>query len=283
MAFNFILFGKNVEKKYAKITINRPEVMNALNIEVRKEIQGVLEAAREDDDVRALVITGAGEKAFSAGADIRMFEKMGPFDAKEYLKISKGTAAVIEEFPKPIIAAVNGFALGGGLESAMACDIIVASENAKFGQTEVNVGIIPGVGGTQRLPRLVGIKKAKELIFTADLIDSKTALQIGLVNAVVAQNDLMSFVESLVANIVSKSPLILRIAKGALNKSAAGLSEGLDYESALFELCFSTQDAKRKSSVFSLKKESPILLASEICDSLKPHGISQIRRVGLSI
>ncbi len=255
-AFKFILFEKMAEKKYAKITLNRPEVMNALNVEVRKEILQALDISEEDDDIRARVITGAGEKSFSAGADIRMFQSMSPFDAKKYLRISKGAAERIEGFPKPIIAAVNGFAIGGGLELAMACDIIGGSENAKYGQTEVNVGIIPGVGGTQRLPMLIGIKKAKELIFTGELIDSETALHIGLINAVVQQMELMDYVESIIAKIVTKSPLILRIAKEALNKSAEGLSNGLDYESSLFELCFSSEDQKEGANAF-LEKRKP--------------------------
>ncbi|MGI0084850.1 MAG: enoyl-CoA hydratase/isomerase family protein, partial [Nitrososphaerales archaeon] len=176
--FKFIIFER--KQDYAKITINRPEVMNALNIELRKEIIEALSGVEKDEQVRAVVLTGAGEKAFSAGADIKMFQTMTPFIAKEYLKTSKGASSKIENFPKPVIAAVNGYAIGGGLELAMSCDIIIASDNAKFGQGEINVGAIPGVGGTQRLPRLVGLKKAKEMIFTGELVDAKTALEMGL-------------------------------------------------------------------------------------------------------
>ena len=252
----FLIYEVRKEKNYGFIAINRPEVMNALNIEVRKELLKVLDLAEKDDSVKALVITGAGDRAFSAGADIRMFQSMTPFMAREYLKITKGAAERIENFPKPVIAAVNGYAIGGGLEIAMACDIIIASDDAKFGQGEINVGIIPGVGGTQRLPRLVGVKKAKEMIFTGDLIDATTALNIGLVNSVVAKNGLMSAVESLVAKIVSKSPLILRLSKEALNRSVAGLKDGLDYESALFTLCFASNDQKEGANAF-LEKRKP--------------------------
>jgi enoyl-CoA hydratase len=253
--YNFVLYEKIADKNYAKITINRPDVMNALNVDVRKEILQALDDAEADSNVRAVVITGSGEKAFSAGADIRMFQTMNSITAKSYLQISKGASKKIENFPKPVIAAVNGYAIGGGLELAMSCDIIVASENAKFGQSEINVGIIPGVGGTQRLPRIVGLKRAKEMIFTGDLIDSKKALEIGLVNSVVPYSELIRSVESLVGKIASKSPLILRLAKEALNSSSAGLPAGLDYESALFALCFSSNDQKEGANAFIEKRK----------------------------
>ena len=172
--FEFIIYSKNPEKKSATITLNRPEVMNALNLQIRKEILTILDLVERDDSVRVLVFTGA-VRAFSAGADVNMFQTMTPFTAREYLKTSKGTSNRIENFPKPVIAAVNGHAIGGGLELAMSCDVMVASSNAKFGQTEINVGLIPGVGGTQRLPRRIGIQRAKELIFTGDLIDAAEA------------------------------------------------------------------------------------------------------------
>ena len=254
-AFEFIILEKPRED-YARITINRPEVMNALNLETRKEILRALDSIEKDDTTKVVVITGAGEKSFSAGADIKMFQTMTPILAKEYLKTSKGASSRIENYPKPVIAAVNGYAIGGGLELAMSCDIIIASENAKFGQGEINVGIIPGVGGTQRLPRLIGTKKAKEMIFTGDLVDSKTALEIGLVNSVVPQAELTTEVEKIVAKISSKSPLILSLAKQAINKSVAGLKEGLDYESTLFAMCFASADQKEGASAFLEKRKA---------------------------
>jgi enoyl-CoA hydratase len=253
--FRFIILEKPLET-YAKITLNRPDVMNALNLETRKEILSALDTIEQDDSVRAVVLTGAGEKAFSAGADIKMFETMTPWLAREYLKVTKGAASRIENFPKPVIAAVNGYAIGGGLELAMACDIIIASDNAKFGQAEINVGIIPGVGGTQRLPRMVGLHKAKEMIFTGDLIDSNEALRSGLVNAVVPQADLIKAVEALVSKIASKSPLILSLAKESLNRSAAGLRDALDYESTLFSFCFATNDQKEGAKAFLEKRKA---------------------------
>jgi enoyl-CoA hydratase len=255
--FEFIIYSKDARKKAATITLNRPEVMNALNLQIRKEILSALDLAENDDSVCALILTGAGEKAFSAGADVKMFQTMTPFTAREYLKTSKGASNKIESFPKPVIAAVNGHAIGGGLELAMSCDIIVACSNAKFGQTEINVGLIPGVGGTQRLPRRIGILRAKELIFTGDLIDALEAQRLGIVNHVFpTREEMMKFVDVLVEKISSKSPLILRLAKDALNRSAAGLKEGLDYESTLFEFCFSTNDQKEGAKAF-LEKRRP--------------------------
>jgi len=257
-SFEFILYEKPKDH-YAKITINRPDVMNALNVGVRKEIISALDLALADDKVRAVVLTGAGEKAFSAGADIKMFLTMNPFQAKKYLKISKGASAKLEKFPKPVIAAVNGYAIGGGLELAMSCDIVVASENAKFGQSEINVGAIPGVGGTQRLPRLIGLKRAKEMVFTGDLIDAQDAFRIGLVNKLAKQSELMATVESLVDKIAQKSPLILRLAKEALNRSSVGLDDGLNFESTLFAFCFSTKDQKEGAAAF-LEKRKPVFV-----------------------
>jgi enoyl-CoA hydratase len=256
--FEFIIYSKNPEKKSATITLNRPEVMNALNLQIRKDILSALDLAEKDDDVQVVILTGAGDKAFSAGADVKMFETMTPFIAREYLKTSKGASNRIENFPKPVIAMVNGHAIGGGLELAMSCDIMVATANAKFGQTEINVGLIPGVGGTQRLPRRIGIHRAKELIFTGDLIDATEAQKLGIANHVFAtKEEMMSFVGGLVEKISSKSPLILRLAKDAVNRSAAGLKEGLDYESVLFEFCFSTNDQKEGAKAFLEKRSKP--------------------------
>lgn len=261
--FKFIIYSKDTEKNYAVITLNRPEVMNALNLEIRKEILWALDLAERDHSVRVLVLTGAGEKAFSAGADIRMFLTMTPFTAREYLKTSKGTSKRIESFPKPVIAAINGHAIGGGLELAMSCDILVASANAKFGQSEINVGLIPGVGGTQRLPRMIGIHRAKELVFTGDLLDSSEALRLGIVNHVFqTREEMMNFVQTLVEKISSKSPMILRLAKESLNRSVAGLREGLDYESVLFEICFSTKDQKEGARAFLEKQAKPAFTGS---------------------
>ena len=258
--FKYIIYEKPKEN-YVRLTLNRPEVMNALNVELRLELIEALNAAENDPKARVVVLKGAGEKAFSAGADINMFKEMTPFQAKKYLRISKGASNTIENLSKPVIAAVNGYAMGGGLELAMSCDIIMASDDARFAQSEINIGFIPGVGGTQRLPRIVGSKRAKEMIFTGDLIDAQEAFRIGLVNRVVPKAELMTAVEALIDKISQKSPIALRLAKEAINKSMSGLGQGLDYESALFSFAFSTKDQKEGAAAF-LEKRKPTYTGS---------------------
>ena len=246
------------EKKdfVAWITLNRPEVRNAQNDTMRAELVQVLEDSRDDDNVHIIVITGAGDKAFSAGADISEFPKRMPADILR----GKGTQRAVElvrEIPKPVIAMVNGFALGGGCELAMACDIIIASENAQFGQPEIRVGVIPGTGGTQILPRLIGEKKAKELIFTGNFITAKEALELGLINKVVPQNKLQEAVIEMVNAILQHSPVILKLAKIAINKSLdTPLSVGMSYERDLFAIGFGTEDQKEGAKAF-LEKRKP--------------------------
>lgn len=238
------------------ITLNRPEARNAQNDTMRAELVQVLEDSRDDDSVRVIIITGAGDKAFSAGADISEFPKRMPADILR----GKGTQRAVEllrEIPKPVIAMVNGYALGGGCELAMACDIIIASENAQFGQPELRVGVIPGAGGTQILPRLVGEKKAKELIFTANPISAKEALELGLVNKVVPQDKLREAVMEIANAILQNSPVILKLAKIAVNKSLeTPLSVGMSYERDLFAMCFGTDDQKEGARAF-LEKRKP--------------------------
>jgi enoyl-CoA hydratase len=246
------------EKKdnVAWITLNRPEVHNAQNKTLLTELFGALEEARDDDEVHVIVLTGAGDRAFSAGADISMFPSLTPLDVIKEFKFFK-TYELIREMPKPVIAMVNGFALGGGCELAMACDIIVASDNARFGQPEINIGIFPGAGGTQRLPRLVGEKKAKELIFTGDPVSAEEALRLGLVNKVVPRDKLRESTEELTNKLKSKSMAILRLAKMAINKSLeTPLSVGLASEGDLFALCFGTEDQKEGARAF-LEKRPP--------------------------
>lgn len=247
------------EKKdhVAWITLNRPEVLNAQNNQLRKELIEVLESARDDDDVYLLVLTGAGDKAFSAGADISEFPSLYPADQLK----KRGTKThydLLREIPKPVIAMVNGFALGGGCEITLACDIVIASENSQFGQPEVRVGIIPGGGGTQVLPRLIGEKKAKELVFTARIISAQEALQLGLINQVVPKEKLRETVEDLVKTLLKRSPVILKIAKMAINKSLeTTLTTGLAYEKDLFTICFGTEDQKEGARAF-LEKRDPV-------------------------
>jgi len=255
MQFKNIIYEK--KDGVAWIIINRPQVMNALDIESRKEILAALQDADSDKDVRVVVLTGSGDKAFCAGADLRIFREMNAYEARDYVKLAKQVARTIETLSKPVIAVVKGYALGGGLELVLACDLVIASEDAKFGQTELNVGLIPGVGGTQRLPRVIGIRRAKEMIYTGQIIDAEEAYRLGLVNKVVPAEKLNETLNELLTQIKSKSPLILKLAKQAVNKAfEADLTSGLDYESELFVYCFTTEDQKEGVKAF-LEKRRP--------------------------
>jgi enoyl-CoA hydratase len=238
------------------LTINRPDKRNALNQATRDEMVHALESLEKSTESRVLIITGAGDKAFIAGADINEFEGRTALMQREAMKGLRIFAA-IEEFPKPVIAMINGFCLGGGLETALACDIRVASDSAKLGQPEINLGIIPGGGGTQRLTRLVGEGNAMEIILTGESIDAARAKEIGLVNQTVPAADLRNFVLSLAARIAEKSPIALRTAKEAV-KSAARMSlrEGLEREMDLFCLTFGSEDKAEGVRAF-LEKRKP--------------------------
>jgi len=240
----------------ATITINRPQALNAMNKETIPEFLLRLEDAEKDENVRVLVITGAGEKAFCAGLDLKTVKDITVIEAVEMSRLGQKLTLAIEELGKPVIAAINGYALGGGLELAMACDIRIASENARIGQTEVNVGLIPGWGGTQRLPRLVGKGTAKELIFTGKMIDAKTAERIGLVNMVVLPESLKPAVEELAKVIMSKPPIAIRLAKELINSSIeTDQGTGLVHEAEAFGILSSTEDYREGVSAFIEKRK----------------------------
>ncbi|MFL6335389.1 MAG: enoyl-CoA hydratase/isomerase family protein [Pyrinomonadaceae bacterium] len=242
--------------RVAVITINRPQKLNALNIQTRAEGAAALEELREDESVRVVVITGAGEKAFVAGADIGEFEGRTAVSQRDVMT-ARSLFTAVDTFPKPVIAMINGFCLGGGCELALSCDIRVASETARFGQPEINLGIIPGGGGTQRLTRLVGEGKAMELILTGDMIDAQHAYNLGLVNLVVPAADLEAKTLELANRIAEKSPVALRMAKEAVKTAArANLDEGLRREIDLFALTFSSQDKDEGVRAF-LEKRKP--------------------------
>ena len=242
--------------RVAVITINRPQKLNALNIQTRTEGAAALEELREDEGVRVVVITGAGEKAFVAGADIAEFEGRTAVSQRDVMT-GRSLFTAVDTFPKPVIAMINGFCLGGGCELALSCDIRVASETARFGQPEINLGIIPGGGGTQRLTRLVGEGKAMELILTGDMIDAQTAYNLGLVNLVVPAADLETKTLELANRIAEKSPVALRMAKEAVKTAArSGLDEGLRREIDLFALTFSSEDKDEGVRAF-LEKRKP--------------------------
>jgi enoyl-CoA hydratase len=248
-----------VEKRgaVAVLTINRPDKLNALNKQVHREGVDALDALRRDDEVRVLVITGAGEKSFIAGADISEFAGQTPVTQRDLFH-EKTFFNSIDTFPKPVIAMINGFCLGGGCELALACDIRVCSENARFSQPEINLGIMPGGGGTQRLTNLIGEGRAMELILTGDMIDAATAHKFGLVNHVHPADQLEAETMKLAGKIAEKAPIALQLCKEAVKfASRSNLDEGLRREVDLFAICFSTEDKQEGVSAF-LEKRKPV-------------------------
>src|SRR6266550_3189379 len=242
--------------KVAIITINRPDKRNALNIKTREEGAALIEELRTDDSVNVVVITGAGDKAFIAGADIGEFAGRSAQMQREVM-VERSLFNAIDTFPKPVIAMVNGYCLGGGCEVALACDIRIASESASFGQPEINLGIMPGGGGTQRLTRLVGEGRAMELILTGAIIDAQTALTLGLVNHVVPADQLETKTMEIANRIAEKSPVALRLAKEAIKlASRSNLDEGLRREIDLFALSFSSEDKDEGVKAFLEKREA---------------------------
>jgi enoyl-CoA hydratase len=249
-----LLFDKG---EIATMTVNRPKALNALNPAVVQEMAKVLRDVRHDRSIRVLIVTGAGDRAFIAGADIAAMAQMSVVDGMEFCRLGHRVAATFEDLPIPVIAAVNGFALGGGTEVALACDLIVASEKARFGQPEINLGLIPGFGGTQRLPHRIGQARARELIMTGDMIDAKTAYEWGLANKVVAPEQLMAEARALAEKLASKSGFALRQAKAALRASFTMTeSEGLLYEQSAFGLTFGSADKAEGTQAF-VEKRAP--------------------------
>jgi enoyl-CoA hydratase len=252
MAYLNILLETN--QRVATLTINRPDKRNALNQGTRDEIVRALDELHSSE-VRVLIITGAGDKAFIAGADIGEFEGRTALTQRDVMKQRRIFDAV-EEFPKPVIAMINGFCLGGGMELALACDLRIASETAKLGQPEINLGIIPGGGGTQRLTRLIGEGKAMEMILTGDLVDAADAKALGLVNHVVSPGQLQETVLALANRIAEKSPVALRMAKEAVKSaSRMNLREGLERETDLFCLTFTSEDKSEGVRAFFEKRK----------------------------
>jgi len=238
----------------AILTINRPKVLNALNTQTLDELRRAILDLKRDDTVRAVILTGAGEKSFIAGADIGEFAGRTPFDQRHAMR-SPRIFDVMASFPKPVIAMINGFCLGGGCELAMSCDIRIASEKARFGQPEINLGLIPGGGGTQRLPRLVGLGNALRLILSGDMIGAAEAQAIGLVEMVVPHEELRAKTLELANKIAGKSPLTLKVAKEAVRASERlAIEDGIPYERDLFCLCFSTADMKEGVEAFLQKR-----------------------------
>jgi enoyl-CoA hydratase/carnithine racemase len=247
------------EKKgaIAYITVNRPKVLNALNAQTIRELRTAFEEARQDEAVRGVILTGAGGKSFVAGADIAELAKVTAVEAAEMTSNGQAVTSLIETLGKPVIAAVNGFALGGGCELAMACSIRLATESAKFGQPEVKLGVIPGYGGTQRLPRLVGRGRALQLILTGQMIDAQEAYRLGLVNEIVPGDGLIARAEAILHQIFGNAPLAVKFALKAVDRGLeTSQAEGLVIESSLFALGAATEDKREGTSAF-LEKRAP--------------------------
>src|SRR6202040_1333602 len=250
-----ILYAKKGAIAY--VTLNRPKVLNALNKRTWEDLKAAFEDAQDDAAVRGVILTGAGDKAFIAGADISELAQISAVEAERASRFGQGVLDVIENLGKPVIAAVNGFALGGGCETAMACTIRIAVDTAKFGQPEVTLGLVPGGGGTQRLPRLVGKGRALQLILSGEMINAQEAYRIGLVNEVVPANELIARAEAILKKIVANAPIAVKFALEAANKGLeTSQSEGLLLEASYFGLCAATEDKKEGTSAF-LEKRPP--------------------------
>ncbi|MBS4023774.1 MAG: short-chain-enoyl-CoA hydratase [Dethiobacter sp.] len=255
MSFENILLERDGDA--AVVTINRPKALNALNAATLQELDRVFTEIGSDDSVSVVIITGAGEKAFVAGADISFMKDLNAVAARGFAMLGQAVFNKIENLPQPVIAAINGFALGGGCELAMACDIRLASENARFGQPEVSLGVLPGFAGTQRLPRLVGKGLAKELIYTGDMIDANEAYRIGLVNKVYPAAELMAAAKKLAEKIASKGQVAICLAKSAVNQGLEmDSARGMAYEAEVFGLSFATEDQFEGMSAFLEKRRA---------------------------
>jgi enoyl-CoA hydratase len=260
MAYENILF--EVQDGVGILTFNRPKALNALNPATLEEVNDVIDKIRNDDAVRVLVLTGAGEKAFVAGADISEFPKMNPLQARLFAERGQEILFKLESLPKPVIACINGFALGGGCELAMSCDFIYASDKAKFGQPEINLGIIPGFGGTQRLSRLVGRAKAKELCMTGEMIDAQQAKELGLAAKVFPADQLIEETLKVAKQLAAKSPSALRAVKFVTDRGFdVDLKNGCALEAEAFGNAFASQDSREGVAAF-LEKRKPVFKGS---------------------
>lgn len=255
MDFNTISYV--VAENIAVITINRPKFLNALNTEVLKELSAAIDITAADSAVRAVIVTGAGEKAFVAGADIAEMQNKDVLEGREFSSLGNKIFSKLENLTKPVIAAVNGFALGGGCELAMACDIRIAGDKAKFGQPEVGLGIMTGFGGSQRLARLIGAGRAKELLFTGEMINAERAYEIGLVNRVVDSTEVLEEAKKMAQMIASKAPLGVSFTKKAVNEGLnLDLERALSLEAELFGSLFSTKDQTVGMTAFLEKRQA---------------------------
>jgi enoyl-CoA hydratase len=252
--YKYLLYEK--EDGIGVVTINRPQVLNALNIEVYSELNEMFIEIEHDPEVRVVIITGAGEKAFVAGVDILEMKDKSSVDIERFITIARWAGDRIYNLSKPVIAAINGYAFGGGNELALACDLRIASENAQFGQQEINVGVVPGGGAIPRLTQLVGMARAKEIVFTGDVYDAQSALQMGIINKVVPLDKLMEEAKTLARKLLSKSSVTLSYAKKAFNTGIdLNPAAQLDLDECYFARCFATEDQKEGMKAFSEKRK----------------------------
>ncbi|MBX0291350.1 enoyl-CoA hydratase/isomerase family protein [Hymenobacter sp. HSC-4F20] len=254
MTFTNLLYQLEAETGILTITVNRPDKLNALNAATIEELRHAAQQARQDDAVRGIILTGSGEKSFVAGADIAELTKLDAATGQRAAEQGQEAFRLLEESSKPVIAAVNGFALGGGCELAMACHMRIASDNARFGQPEVNLGLIPGYGGTQRLTQLIGKGKALELLLTADMIKADEALRLGLVNHVVPQAELLNFTKQLLSRILTKAPLAVGLCIDAVSAYYDKERQGYQTEAESFGQCFTSADFREGTTAFLEKR-----------------------------
>ncbi len=253
MEYKNVLLEK--EGNIAVVTINRPKALNALNSETLVDLNAVIEDLENDDNIYVVILTGAGQKAFVAGADITEMKDLSVQEGRKFSNLGNKVFRRLENIEKPIIAAVGGFALGGGCELSLACDIRIASEKAKFGQPEVGLGITPGFGGTQRLARVVGLGMAKEMIYTGKVIKAEEALRIGLVNRVVAPESLMEEATTLALTIANQAPIAVKLSKAAINRGMQmDIDTAISFEAEVFGECFASQDQKEGMTAFVEKR-----------------------------
>ncbi len=255
MTYSTLLYEK--ADGIAKVILNRPDKLNALNSTVYQELYDVFESVENDPEVKVVILTGSGDRAFAAGSDVAEMQNMGPLEVQKFMGTIRKTSDFIYALTKPTIAAISGYALGGGCELAMCCDLRIASEKAKFGQPEINLGLIPGASGTQRLPRLVGAARAKEMIFIGEQIDAATALNLGLVNKVVTPEKLMDEAMEWAGKLAAKSGPVLAMAKMAINTGLdTDLGSGLSMETKCNAVCFATYDRKEGMDAFLEKRKA---------------------------
>lgn len=249
-----------IDNNIGLVTVNRPKSLNALNPETLIELEALFRELAQKDELTGVILTGAGDKAFVAGADISAMQDYDVLAGREFGRLGHRALNAVAALPQPVIGAINGFALGGGCELALACDIRICSENAKFGQPEVNLGVIPGFGGTQRLPRLVGTGQALELMLTGDMIDAQEACRIGLVNRVVAQDELIDHCFGIMEKIGQKGPLAIKLCKEAVQSGMEmDLARACRYEADLFSVCFASADQSEGMKAFLEKRKAEFI------------------------